>query len=341
MASEMALPRLDKNALIGIWIETCLWGMNAIIFIGAMFVLIRKHHSPRLLAITSIALFLFATAHVALSLRELLEAFIDVPQPADPTYAILYWSINSRGIAVAKTVLYDTSVFLQDLILIWRLYVVWGYNWKVAVLPIIVELAHMGTAYAATGLLAQPSTDINSPKIKHIGPVGWSLDLVVNVCVTAAIAFRLWFMGRKVGGHSHTNRYLSTILTIVESGAIFAAVTLVMLILYVRGSVLALNGIDISTQLAVMTPLLIIARVGLGMIHGVSKNLSFAYPLSRMSKSSEGDGSFDKHKMRPGKMRSGGEMSDTLILSTEQEMVFAEHRRSADSAAAYKLSSDV
>lgn len=100
-------------------------------------------------------------------------------------------------------------------------------------------------------MLAQPSTDINSPRIKHIGPVGWSLDLVVNVCVTAAIAFRLWFMGRKVGGHSHTNRYLSTILTIVESGAIFAAVTLVMLILYVRGSVLALNGIDISTQLAV------------------------------------------------------------------------------------------
>ncbi|KAK0192890.1 hypothetical protein F5146DRAFT_1041928 [Armillaria mellea] len=334
MASEMALPRLDKNALIGIWIETCLW--------GAMFVLIKKHHSPGLLAITSIALFLFATAHVSLSLRELLEAFIDVPQPPDPTYAILYWSINSRGIAVAKTVLYDTSVFLQDLILIWRLYVVWGYNWKVAVLPIIVELAHMGTAYAATGLLALPSTDINSPKIKHIGPVGWSLDLVVNVCVTAAIAFRLWFMGRKVGGHSHTNRYLSTILTIVESGAIFAAVTLVMLILYVCGSELALNGIDISTQLAVMTPLLIIARVGLGMIHGVSKNLSFAYPLSRMSKSSgEGDGSFDRHKMRPGKMHSGGEMSDTLILSTEQEMVFAEHRRSADSAAAYKVSSNV
>ncbi|KAK0220372.1 hypothetical protein IW262DRAFT_1461635 [Armillaria fumosa] len=341
MASEMALPRLDKNALIGIWLETCLWGMNAIIFIGAMFVLIKKHHSPGLLAITSIALFLFATAHVSLSLRELLEAFIDVPQPPDPTYTILYWSINSRGIAVAKTVLYDTSVFLQDLILIWRLYVVWGYNWKVAVLPIIVELAHMGTAYAATGLLALPSTDINSPKIKHIGPVGWSLDLAVNVCVTAAIAFRLWYMGRKVGGHSHTNRYLSTILTIVESGAIFAAVTLVMLILYVRGSELALNGIDISTQLAVMTPLLIIARVGLGMIHGVSKNLSFAYPLSRMSKSSEGDGSFNRHKIRPGKMHSGGEMSDTLILSTEQEMVFAEHRRSADSATAYKQSSDV
>lgn len=166
MASEMALPRLDKNALVGIWIETCLWGMIASRlpvrafclhwpnrnevsastsrYRGPKFLLsnLKCHHlhrcnvrsykeAPfsgvslsrgrnvsqkytavflRLLAITSIALFLFATAHVALSLRELLEAFIDVPQPADPTYAILYWSINSRGIAVAKTVLYDTSV---------------------------------------------------------------------------------------------------------------------------------------------------------------------------------------------------------------------------------------
>ncbi|KAG7448823.1 uncharacterized protein BT62DRAFT_946516 [Guyanagaster necrorhizus] len=334
------LPRLDRNALVGIWIETCLWGMIAIIFIGAMFVLVRKHNSPRLLATTSTALFLFATTHVSLSLRELLEAFIDVPQPGDSTYTILYWADNARGTAVAKTILYDTSVFLQDLILIWRLYVVWGYNWKIAVLPIIVELAHMGTAYAATGLLAQPNANIDSPRIKHIGPVGWSLDLAVNVCVTAAIAFRLWYMGRQLGS-SHSNRYLSTILTIVESGAIFAAVTLVMLILYVRGSELALNGIDISTQLAVMTPLLIIARVGLGMIHGVSKNLSFAYPLSRVSKSSGGDASFNRHNIRSKKMNSGGGISDTLIISTEQEMVFAEHRRSADSAPAYKLSSEV
>ncbi|GBE78981.1 hypothetical protein SCP_0201780 [Sparassis crispa] len=42
-----------------------------------------------------------------------------------------------------------------------------------------------------------------------------------------------------------------------------------MLILYLVGSPLALTGMDISTQLAVMTPLLIIVRVGLGLTHGL------------------------------------------------------------------------
>ncbi|GBE78976.1 hypothetical protein SCP_0201730 [Sparassis crispa] len=215
MAST-AIPPLNKISLVGIWIESVLWGM-------------------KMLGVTSIVLFAFATAHIAGSLHQLLEAFIYVPSPAPPLYSTLYWANKTNGVAVMKTVLYDTTVWLQDIALvhsnmitcnkhvsrslrIWRLYVVWDRNWLICILPVVVDLAHMGSACAATGLLAQPNADIYGVELKRLGPVSWSLDLAVNISVTAAIAGRLWYMGRKVslaassrGLNSDQNPYLAPI----------------------------------------------------------------------------------------------------------------------------------
>lgn len=89
----------------------------------------------------------------------------------------------------------------------------------------------------------------------RLANAGWGLNLVVNVGVTVAIVGRLWYMGNKVAAISSSiisnNPYLDSILTIVESGGLYAAVTLVMLILYEIRSPLALNGLDIATQIAV------------------------------------------------------------------------------------------
>jgi len=252
--------------------------MNCIIFIGAMWIIFFKRNTPAnrwILGATSIVLFVFSTAHIAASLRQLLEAFIYIPPDAIPLYSTLFWVNERAALSVFKTAIYDTTVWLQDLILIWRLYIVWDRNWKICIPPFVVDLAHMGAAYAATGLIAQPNANIYGDPLKRLGPVGWSLELVVNVSVTAAIAFRLWYMGLKVstmsssGGRSYQNAYLAPIFTIVESGALFAAATVVLLALYVSGNPVTLTGIDIATQLAVLTPLLIIVRVGLGLTHGL------------------------------------------------------------------------
>ncbi|KAK0466005.1 uncharacterized protein EV420DRAFT_1509264 [Desarmillaria tabescens] len=239
-----------------------------------MFVLYKRHESPRLLAATSIILFLLGSIHIALSLRQLLEAFINVPATSSRLYSIIYWANLSTGLSVAKISVYATAVFVQYFVMIWRLYVVWDYNWKVTILPLFLEICQMGTAYTAAVLAAK---DLVSQVT--FGPVPWSIELALNFIVTAGIAGRLWWMGRQVNALGERNKYLSALLVVVESGAIFAAVTLVMLILLVKKSQLSINGTDISTQLAVLTPLLIIARVGMTMIPRVpASTLSFAYP---------------------------------------------------------------
>lgn len=96
--------------------------------------------------------------------------------------------------------------------------------------------------------------------VKGLGLAGWSLDLVVNISVTLVIAARLWYMGMKVtsmtSSRTHSsdqqwNKYLAPIFTIIESGALFAAVTIVMLILYLTGNPVTLAALGIATQLAV------------------------------------------------------------------------------------------
>ncbi|EMD35368.1 hypothetical protein CERSUDRAFT_124704 [Gelatoporia subvermispora B] len=91
--------------------------------------LLKSSHSliagAKILASTSTMLFLMATAHIGLSLRQLLEALIFVPQSLVPSYATLYFSDFAEPLAVAKTLLCDTVVLVTDVVLIWRLYVVW------------------------------------------------------------------------------------------------------------------------------------------------------------------------------------------------------------------------
>ncbi|KAF9804983.1 hypothetical protein IEO21_09251 [Rhodonia placenta] len=299
-STSAALPRLDKIFLVGIWLETVLWGIHevarnfyvkrqrtdkcisVVIFASAIWIIFWKRGGSTqwMLGITSTILFSFATIHISVSLQQLLEAFIYIPPGASPLYSTLYWADDTTSLSIIKDVLYDTTVWLQDIVLIWRLYIVWNRNWKICVAPIIVDLAHMAAAYGATILEVRGTVSIYSPVVKGLGLAGWSLDLVVNISVTLVIAARLWYMGMKVtsmtSSRTHSsdqqwNKYLAPIFTIIESGALFAAVTIVMLILYLTGNPVTLAALGIATQLAVTTPLLIIVRVGLGLTHGLPK----------------------------------------------------------------------
>ncbi|KIJ57815.1 hypothetical protein HYDPIDRAFT_111550 [Hydnomerulius pinastri MD-312] len=275
-STDAGIPPMDKISLVGIWIETVLYGFNCIVYGLCMFVLLRKGRGPGtswMLSITSTVLFLLCTVHVAASLQQLLEAFIYAPPI--PGYSSAYWLSQTASMAVLKAVLYDCLGFLQDIVLIWRLYIVWGRKWQIAALPIIFELGHMSVAYAGTVLVTKPGVALYGSVFARLGLAGWAMDITLNVGVTFAIAARLWWMGRKVSSLTSSNPtpnpYLSTMYTIIESGGLFASVTVVMLGLYLSGSPLAFTGLDISCQLAVLTPLLIVVRVGLGLTHGLPK----------------------------------------------------------------------
>ncbi|KAI9573456.1 hypothetical protein HD554DRAFT_2210689, partial [Boletus coccyginus] len=263
----MATPSIAKISMIGIWVETVLYGVNCVMYALCMLILLRGGKVPPLrwvLVVMSTILILLATVYVGASLQQLLDAFVYVPAN-EPDYSTTYWLDYFTTLRSLKDNLYNTLVFAQDFVLIWRLYVVFMYDWRVIVFPIILETAFIGVAYSATTLIAQPNVDLYSSDLSGLIVSAWVLDITLNVSITIAIAGRLWWMGRTIASLTSTrsNRYAFSIYVIVESGAIFAGANIISLALYASNNPAFSTGIDVSSQLATLTPLLIVVQVGL------------------------------------------------------------------------------
>ena len=91
--------------------------------------------------------------------------------------------------------------------------------------------------------------------IRVLSDVGWPVELVINISITAAISSRLWTTGSRISQAmsqpSRTNKYIRHIFLLVESGALLIGITIVFFILYNLSDPAALAVLDIATQIAV------------------------------------------------------------------------------------------
>lgn len=110
--------------------------------------------------------YVLATGHISLSLTRLIQGFIKLRNVMDPVeyFASIFIRLN-----MAKDYLYITNVraslirqvgprlthrpvsqlFLGDLIIVWRLYVVYGKNVYIAALPVLMCLGELGVFLSA------------------------------------------------------------------------------------------------------------------------------------------------------------------------------------------------
>ncbi|KAG2743179.1 hypothetical protein P692DRAFT_20785286 [Suillus brevipes Sb2] len=212
--------------------------------------------------------FAMATAHVILVFVQAMIAFTNPTIAATPDGANLYYATTGGNhIFLASQSVFVVNSFAQELLLIWRLYVVWNQNIKVCILPLIMWIAHCTTASIAVVLLAPKNSSIFSETARAFALCGWSLEMILNVTVTAGIVYHIWRTGRRTAAMTSYFMYRSTIMMIVESGALVPACTCTLFCLWVVGNIAGTVGINIAVQVATMTPLLIIVRTGLGRSH--------------------------------------------------------------------------
>ncbi|KAI9573362.1 hypothetical protein HD554DRAFT_861945 [Boletus coccyginus] len=273
--TSIALPPLEKISMIGIWVETVLYGVNCVMYALSMLILLRGSNIATLrwvLVVTSTILILLATVHVGASLQQLLEAFVYAPADVPDYYSTIYWLNDDATLSVLKYIIYETLVFVQDFIIIWRLYVVFMYDWRVIVFPMILVAVSIGTAYSGTAISARPGFDWHDSVVFGLVTSAWVLDITLNVSVTMAIAGRLWWIGRTAASMTRTNRYALSVYATVESGAIFTGANIISLALYVSHNFGFPTALNVSSQVATLTPLLIIVQVGLTDQHRSSRS---------------------------------------------------------------------
>jgi hypothetical protein len=152
-----------------------------------------------------------------------------------------------------------------NLLLIWRLYVVWNNKRILAIVTLILEAGWFATGVADWIMVTTGHTYTSAALA--LGKASCALDLALTISITSGIAYRLWRAGRDVYGLTGHNTYKAAIYTIIESGAIYTSSIVVLCALYQSGSPAFSVAINVATQISTLTPLFLIASVSLGLMH--------------------------------------------------------------------------
>ncbi|KIK50437.1 hypothetical protein GYMLUDRAFT_101304 [Collybiopsis luxurians FD-317 M1] len=165
--------------------------------------------------------------------------------------------------------LFVTMVFIADAVLVFRLYVVWGYKKYIVIGPIVLLIAEI--AFASLSVWGQsisnPGATIQNFDIFTWAMVSFSIICSTNITVTALIAAHIWWYSHQASrflGKPHSWKYFQAIVIIIESGSISGLTMFLILILYHT----TLTSADFiyfpACQIAGIVPTMIIVRVGLG-----------------------------------------------------------------------------
>lgn len=90
-------------------------------------------------------------------------------------------------------------------------------------------------------------------RLRAFNLVTWALIAAVNISATILICLRLWSVHKRTRILG-VSKYKSTIIIVVECGALVTISTVAMLILYAVRHVTGIAGLGFATQVAVSHP---------------------------------------------------------------------------------------
>ncbi|KAF9461153.1 hypothetical protein BDZ94DRAFT_854142 [Collybia nuda] len=240
--------------LVAVMCESLLVGGYAVL-LGVVIWILSTQSTPRahkILFAASISMFVISVVHLGLFMQDVSSVNIPV------------------GNFQAQIILSTFQFIIGDLVLIWRVWIIWGRNYWIASGPLAIMIA-------AAGLTFNLATGTETRSFYTAAPVAL---IVANTSIcTLLIAGRIWYMRyqiRKFGGLSGGRSYMGALSIIIESGALYALSQLCGLILdHVKspGLVVMLN---LEIPLIGILPTLIIVLVHFDMVPGTSTSKRYA-----------------------------------------------------------------
>ncbi|KAG8883812.1 hypothetical protein FRB97_005815 [Tulasnella sp. 331] len=160
----------------------------------------------------------------------------------------------------------ECAEIMADVLLIWRLYVIWHKNKKIIILPAVLLASDfaMGTTIWLMAII----TGINrrasqfSQAFFVLSIVNSTCALLLNVYSTTLVISRLWWDSRRASTPQTRGLYKTVIVSLVESGAMFT----VTLILYSLFILLEIDGLTafsqyVFTMVIAIAPMLIVIHL--------------------------------------------------------------------------------
>ncbi|PCH44196.1 hypothetical protein WOLCODRAFT_138818 [Wolfiporia cocos MD-104 SS10] len=221
-----------------------------------------RYFTPVFLA--ALAVMMTATAHWILTVTRFFQAFVLFEHGAVP---LLFYSDLAQTTEVVKTAFLIATLIISDVMFVYRLWIVWGYNYYVCIVPI---MAVSGLCVSGVGIVYQLSrlslgnTVFVSQAARWI-TADYSFTFATNVYSSVLIAWKVWRASRSSSSSSYGGGNLMRVLaTIVESAGSYTLYVVVFFASYEAGSNLQYTFVDTLCQVAGIAFMMINVRVGLG-----------------------------------------------------------------------------
>ncbi|EKM58146.1 uncharacterized protein PHACADRAFT_206983 [Phanerochaete carnosa HHB-10118-sp] len=223
---------VPKADFIGTLLETLCYGMYFVFFTRFIRVLYARHLAGRparyLLAI-AIVIFLLITAHLSIQVNRITRAFTDNMDVANGP--ALYYSKLSKKESAAKASIYVALTLICDILMVYRVYVVYDRKRAIIAVPFVLFLADLALAvwYVWSGSHVSRSRLGMSPLV----PINifYGVTLALNLLCTIMIALKIWTIHRKLPGRAVAGvRIQGIVAIIVESAAIYTCVLVTLIV---------------------------------------------------------------------------------------------------------------
>ncbi|KDQ06403.1 hypothetical protein BOTBODRAFT_181641 [Botryobasidium botryosum FD-172 SS1] len=239
------------TTFIAIFAEIFLYGIYALLFFVCLWVMLFRNNAPNWKLITPlVTMFIVSTAHFAVALYAIIEAFVQLPSSKDG-------HIQDSAV-IAAYGLYNVLSFIGDGIVIYRYHVICDSGFKIVVLPIMLFLANTSLGIYSTASLAFEQGPFWTTA-QHFTLATLCSSLVLNTVCTGLITHRIWASTRIISpaiGSRHAAKCYAVLAIIVESAAIWTISTAVVIGTYVGHAPHAVViSFEINVQIVVRSPL--------------------------------------------------------------------------------------
>jgi len=259
--SLTSVARGNQASFDGLMLASLGYGALVMLYIQVTQVLVRRPKRGRLfwfIVFYSTALFPLATI-----------AFIGKFKFAQGFYVLHGdWSAKdylTKNSAQWSNVMSEICVtlipWIGDLLILYRLMVIWNFKWVLVVLPSLLYLSRVAMSIP---LLISQTRQAPLPHAATDGVVFYALCVSLNLTCTSLISLRLFMMRHKaerVLGKLQASLYNSAITMFVESGALVTIWGLIYLILRARISWAADIFLQPYPYVIALTRMLIILRM--------------------------------------------------------------------------------
>lgn len=263
--------------LLGLILQTLLYGVFLVLYVASLYFLYggnfntrrRGRQSPRpnkAVLLGGIALFLTVTPQWIIQVVRVWQAFIHHSNM--PNGPLLYLSDLRAPLSIARLSLYVVEVFVSDLILIVRLWVVWGRDRRIAAAPALTWMGLVVCGCMYTYEISRLPAGVNFFQSSSADWVaaGLALTLFTNIYCTGLLSWKIWSSHnalRRAMTHYRPSTARRIVATLIESAALYTISSLIIVITYFSQSFGSFTCIGLMAPLVGIAYCLIIVRYGI------------------------------------------------------------------------------